>query len=160
MKSIIIAAMLLPYLSFGQKESSPNDMVYNVYRRDASVIIKYNKEFIEDLKHKGEIISSNDSVYTTLTIQHTLACLDDVTFYVDLVTEAKDNRTRISFNNPRYKYNGDKCPKEGTLQELRDCPKCSMGSGILIDEYRKYRQAMYLKYHSFLRSKNKDKENW
>jgi hypothetical protein len=157
---LLYYAFLSPVLVFAQKETATSDMVYNVYRKDVQAIVKYNKEYLGTLKNKSDIIHSKDSVYTTVKLLLNKNCIDKVALFVDIVTEAKENRTRISFNNPRYVYEGDKCPKEGTLEELVNCDKCKMGTSLILEEYKDYRKDIFIMYHRFLKDKRHDKDNW
>lgn len=161
MKHLVLFCLLLsPAFTFAQKETSTSDMVYNVYRKDVQAIVKYNKEYLGTLKNKSDITHSNDSVYTTVKLSFNKNCIDKVTLFVDIVTEAKENRTRISFNNPRYLYEGDKCPKEGSLDELVNCDKCKMGTSLILEEYKDYKKDIFIMYHRFLKDKRHDKDNW
>lgn len=153
---ILLALAVIPILTHAQSSTS---MVFNVYRRDANVISKYNYEFLSTLKNIGEVKRSNDSAYTTTTLTFDKDCINKVTLFITILAEAKDNRTKMSFI-ANYKLDSDKCPKEGTWEQLEKCDKCKLGISLISDAFQDYRRGLLVKYHDFLKRKKSDKENW
>lgn len=152
----LLALTVIPILTHAQSSTS---MVFNVYRRDANIISKYNYEFLSSLKNTGEVKKSNDSTYTTTTLTFDKNCINKVTLFITILSEAKDNRTKMSFITT-YKHDSDKCTKEGTWEQLEECNNCKLGISLISDAFQDYRRNIFVKYHDFLKRKKSDKENW
>lgn len=156
---ILYLLFLLPIDCFSQKILEQSDKVYNIYRRDSSLVQSYNYEFANSLNQTDSVVNGKAvSVYVT-KLYEGKPCLGDVKLFIKIEIEAKDNRARVSFSDVTYVAETDKCPQKGTLAELVKCKKCGISSDYIKNDYIKYMQSVYQEYHKFLKGKSDD-GNW
>lgn len=159
MRLIIIILLLSPLLSDGQSIVNGSERINNIYRRDSSVIQKYNLEFANMLKTADSVIADGD-VKAYLSKRYSgNKNIQDLTMHVVLTLQAKDNRSRLVLGTVTYTAEGGECPLSGTLGELHNTKKCRYYASQVIDDYKLYVVAIYEKYKSFLKDKAED-GNW
>ena len=154
--SISALGLLLSNVVYGQSIYEKTDKIYNVYRRDSSVVRSYNIEFAKRIK-KADSVAENDAVIAYVSKKYKgNKSLNDITIYVNLVFEAKDNRARLTFNKVTYKaQEGDgEYPLFGNLEDLK-----GYYPGQIKNDYKKFTESIFSEYKDFLKEKSGD-DNW
>ena len=155
--SLILSLTVASFFdSSAQSIYEKSDKVFNIYRRDSTVVRSYNIEFANRIKKADSVVQKEGIVAYISKNYKGNKSLEDITIHVVLVFEAKDNRARLTFNRVTYtaKAGDGEYPLSGNLEDLK-----GYYPGQIKNDYKNFTESIFSEYKDFLKEKSGD-ENW